>query len=95
MRNRGGTPSSKNFEQEHAVAGVDAPNLFMGSMLVTACMTTAVVMVLAAGQQPGARDVDHQPHDRDPDSLVEADGDGMKQPRDGLIPDQRVQSSPE
>jgi len=56
----------------------------MGSTLVTACMTKAVVMVRAAAQQPGARDVDHQPHDRDPDSLVEADGDGMKQPRDGL-----------
>jgi hypothetical protein len=78
----------ENFEQEHAVAGVDAPNLFMGSMLVTACMTMAVVMVLASAQQPGARDVDHQPNDGNPDSLVEADGDGMKQPRDGLTPDQ-------
>jgi hypothetical protein len=48
----------------------------------------AVVMVLAATQQPGARDVDHQPHDRDRDGLVEADGDGMKQPCDRLIPDQ-------
>jgi len=28
----------------------------MGSMLVTACMTMAVVMVLASAQQPGSAD---------------------------------------
>ena len=50
-------PVLENFEQqEHAVAGVDALNLFMGSMLVTACMTMAVVMVLASAQQPGSAD---------------------------------------
>ena len=38
----------ENFEQEHAVAGVDAPNLFMVSMLVAVCVTMALVMVLAA-----------------------------------------------
>ena len=41
-------PVLENFEQEHAVACVDAPNLFMVSMLVAVCVTMALVMVLAA-----------------------------------------------
>ena len=55
-------------------------------MIMIVIMTMVVVM--PAGQQPRARDIDHQAKGSDRDRLVEADGNRIEQARYGFIADQ-------
>src|ERR1700732_1871760 len=58
-------------------------------MRVTVAMRMAVAVIMAAGQQPGAGDIDHKPERRDRDRLVESDRYGLEKARDGFIGDQK------
>ena len=51
-------------------------------------VTLTVAVMMAAGQQPGAGDIDHETKDRNRDGLVEADGNRVEQARYGFIADQ-------
>ena len=52
-------------------------------------MIVAVVVMMPAGQEPGAGDIDQKAEHGDRDRLVEADRNRVKQPRYRLIADQQ------
>jgi hypothetical protein len=52
-------------------------------------MIMAVTVMMAAGQQPHAGDIDDEAKDRDRDRLVEADGNRREQARNRFVADQQ------
>ena len=72
------------FDIERVGARDDAGGFLAMIMIVVVTM----VVVMPAGQQPRARDIDHQAKGSDRDRLVEADGNRIEQARYGFIADQ-------
>ena len=58
-------------------------------MVVAMRVIMAVTVMMSAGQQPRAGDIDRQTKHGDRDRLVEADGNRIEQPRYGFITDQQ------
>ena len=59
------------------------------AMTMRVIMRVTVAVMMAAGQQPGARDIDQEAEDRNRDRFVEADGNGIEQARNGFVADQQ------
>ena len=68
-----------------AGAHLDASGLLAMIMIMSVIMA---VVVVPAGQQPRARDIDRQAKGRNRDRLVEADGNRIEQARYGFVADQ-------
>ena len=63
--------------------------VFVVGMIVMMRVIMAVTVIVPAGQQPRARDIDREPKDGDRDRLVEADRNGVEQALDRLVADQK------
>src|SRR5581483_772365 len=59
------------------------------AVAVRVTMSMLVTMVMAAGQQPGAGDVDQKPERGDRDRLVEGDRNRIEEAKHRLIADQK------
>ena len=57
-------------------------------MAMVVRLTMGVAVVMPAGQQPRARDIDRQANGRNRDRLVEADRNWIEQARYGFVADQ-------
>src|SRR6185437_15469237 len=80
----------KELDVKRAGAKLNAPRFLVMSMVMIMGVSMAVtVMMMAAGQQPRARDIDRQTKHGNRDRLVEADGNRVEQARYGLVGDQQ------
>ena len=81
-------PVLEHFEDDSPGFGLNAVRLIMIVPLVRMTVSVAVMMP-AAAQQPGARDVYSQAETGNRDRLGKVDGDGRKNTADGFVGDQQ------